>query len=111
INDEPTARAHAYADMHGLVLGKQLGFGVHGIVFVTEIRSDLGGADKQSAVKAHQREVDYCRERDVYLRLSAKKITKIKRFNVPLLLRYDNEYLILEMTVVKRPYILDFAGA
>ncbi len=30
---------------------------------------------------------------------------------MPQLIRYDDEMLIIEMTMVKRPYILDFAGA
>jgi hypothetical protein len=32
-------------------------------------------------------------------------------FNVPKLLRTDDDLLAIEMTVVRRPYVLDFAGS
>lgn len=100
-----------YAEQYGLKLGRELGAGVHGIVFSTESQPQGDDLSGQSAVKAHQGEVEYCRERDIYLRLKQKKITKLKSCNVPQLIRYDDDYLIIEMTMVKRPYILDFAGA
>jgi hypothetical protein len=65
----------------------------------------------RSAVKAHQREIDYCRERDVYLRLQTHKVSAICGFHVPQLLRYDDNWLIIDMTLVQRPFVLDFAGA
>lgn len=36
---------------------------------------------------------------------------KLEGFNVPRLLRADNEWLALEMSIVKRPFVLDFAQA
>ncbi len=100
-------RLKEYAKQHCLDIGKQLGFGVHGIVFDAESQSKKG----LTALKAHEREVDYCRERDTYLRLKENDITLIGECNVPKLITFDDDLLILEMTVVTRPFVLDFGGA
>jgi hypothetical protein len=100
-------RIQAYANRNGLVVGKQLGFGVHGIVFDAQNQSKMG----LSAIKAHEREADYIRERDVYLRLQENAVTEIRGCNVPRLLNFDDSSLILEITVVSRPFVLDFGGA
>lgn len=65
----------------------------------------------RSAIKVHQREPDYRRERDVYLRLKENELTTIHGCRVPELVHYDDELWIIEMTVVTRPFVLDFAGA
>src|SRR5262245_38539129 len=109
--DELTRRAHEYTQRHGLVLGDKLGFGVHGIVFVTENQPEKGPAAARSAIKAHEREPDYRRERDVYLRLKQHGVSAIRGCHVPELLRFDNDLWVIEMTVVSRPFVLDFAGA
>ncbi len=95
----------------GAVIKDELGFGVHGSVFVAEYQSKTGSAFGQSAVKVHEHEAEYGRERDVYLRLSEHGIDSIHGCHVPRLLAYDDDLLIIEMTIVKRPYVLDFAGA
>jgi hypothetical protein len=89
------------------MLGEQLGLGVHGIVFVVKIQGEPG----RSAIKVHEREKAYCRERDVYLRLQYHGVTDIRGCHVPQLLRYDDELWVIEMEVVTRPFVLDFAGA
>src|SRR2546421_4357084 len=38
-------------------------------------------------------------------------MTAVLGFNVPQLMAYDDELRVLEMTIVKRPFVLDFAGA
>jgi len=63
------------------------------------------------ALKAHRNEADYGRERDVYLRLSQRQITEIRGCRVPELLEYDDNLLVIEMTIVTRPFVLDFGGA
>jgi len=63
------------------------------------------------AVKLHDSEVGYARERDVYLRLKTLGIETIRGCNVPELLRYDDESRAIEMSIVTRPFVLDFAGA
>jgi hypothetical protein len=65
----------------------------------------------KSAIKVHEREADYCRERDVYLRLGECDVTAVRGCAVPELLDYDDELWVIEMTVVTRPFVLDFAGA
>ena len=109
--DEPLRRAHEYAKHNGLVVGKELGFGVHGIVFVMKSQSEKGRPASKCAVKAHRREVEYFRERDVYLRLQENCIEKICDLHVPQLIDYNDNLMILEMTIVKRPFVLDFGGA
>ena len=63
--EELLGRADQYAQRHKLVLSEQIRFGIHGIVFVAGGQSDPG----RPAIKVHEREAPYCRDRDVYLRL------------------------------------------
>lgn len=48
-------------------------------------------------------------ERDVYLRLRKLGIDLIQGHNVPQLI--DDELFVIEMSVVVRPFVLDFGGA
>lgn len=100
-------RIEQYADSKGLLLGKPLGAGVHGSVLAAE-RQTTGG---RSAVKVFERERPYQMERDVYLRLREHSITVIGRCSVPELIEFDDELWVVEMSVVSRPFVLDFAGA
>lgn len=109
--DDLELRAREYAQRHGLTLGRQLGSGVHGIVFVGKSQPQKGAGTTRSAIKVHRQAPDYRRERDVYLLLKENGLTAIGAFRVPELVRYDDELLIIEMTVVTRPFVLDFAGA
>ncbi|HEV3121845.1 MAG TPA: hypothetical protein VGY53_08090 [Isosphaeraceae bacterium] len=47
----------------------------------------------------------------VYLRLQEHDITLIRGANVPELIAFDDDLWILEMSIVTRPFVLDFAGA
>lgn len=107
--DDILRRARQYTENNALTLGDELGSGVHGIVFVTVCQRHQG--EVRSAIKVHRREPDYFRERDVYQRLAQRKIKTINGCHVPRLLEYDDELLIIEMTVVSRPFVLDFGGA
>jgi hypothetical protein len=100
-------RAQEYAGCKGLALGQQLGSGVHGIVYAAAYQAESG----RSAVKVHERGADYARERDVYLRLKEHGITTVRGCNVPEMLAFDDKRWVIEMTVVSRPFVLDFAGA
>jgi hypothetical protein len=99
--------ALAYAARHQLRLAERLGFGIHGIIYVAENKSDGG----TTAIKAHRESEPYLRERAVYERLRQVGIAKILGFNVPRFIRADDELRIIEMTVVTRPFVLGFAGA
>jgi len=100
-------RVQEYADRKGLVVGKPLGSGVHGSVWAAEYQTSGG----RTALKVHEGEPAYFRERDVYLRLRGRGITAIRGCNVPELIDFDDQLLLIEMTVVIRPFVLDFGGA
>ncbi|MCI0748904.1 MAG: hypothetical protein L0Y58_26155 [Verrucomicrobia subdivision 3 bacterium] len=99
--------ARTYAAQHQLRLAERLGFGIHGIVFVAENNTKAG----KTAVKVHRATVPFQRERAVYERLRDARVSEILGFNVPQLIRVDDKLLVVEMTVVARPFVLDFAGA
>jgi len=99
--------ARAYASRHQLQLAERLGFGIHGIIFVAEDNSKAG----KTALKVHRSAEAYLRERGVYERLRDAGLSQILGFNVPQLIRFDDELRIIEMSIVARPFVLDFAGA
>jgi hypothetical protein len=99
--------AHAYALRHQLQLTERLGFGIHGIIFSAENKSHLG----KSVLKAHRDEEPFWRELSIYKRLMAENIGEILGFNIPDLLGADEGLRIIEMSLVARPFVLDFAGA
>ena len=106
---DPTIIQHAreYALRHQFQLAERLGYGMHGNVFVAESNYKEG----KTALKAYSQVEPYLRERTVYERLIETGIIEILGFNVPQLTRFDDELLIIEMSIVKRPFVLDFAGA
>jgi hypothetical protein len=99
--------ARTYAAQHQLALAERLGFGVHGIIFVAENKSKSG----KTAVKAHHEAEPYRRERSVYERLKQAGVTELSGFNVPQLIDADDSLRVIEMSIVMRPFVLDFAGA
>jgi hypothetical protein len=100
-------RAREFCLRNGVELGPQLGFGVHGNVFA--IRNEVNA--ERSAVKIHDRERHYRRERDVYARLAEEEVAIVSGCRVPRMLRFDDELYAIQMSVVSPPYLLDFAGA
>ena len=99
--------ALAYAAQHQLKLAERLGFGVHGIIFVAEHKSKSG----KTAIKAHRELEPYLRERAVYERLKQTWVTELVGFNVPQFIGADDGLRVIEMSIVTRPFVLDFAGA
>ena len=99
--------ALAYAAQRKLELAERLGFGVHGIIFVAENKSKSG----KTAVKAHREFEPYLRERAVYERLKQAGVAELVGFNVPQLVEADDGLRVIEMSIVTRPFVLDFAGA
>jgi len=104
---ERLRRVEQYCVRNDLIIDRQLGFGVHGSVFAAHSQGELW----EMAVKGFERQSEYLRERNVYLRLTEHGISNIRGCAVPDLLAFDDELLVLEMTVVMRPFVLDFAGA
>ncbi len=91
-----------YASRRGVLIEGVLGAGKDGTVYDTNL---------ETAIKIHSVAENYRRERDVYLRLLDYEITKIYGLSVPVLRNYDDNLLIIEMTTVTPPYLLDFASA
>jgi hypothetical protein len=107
IADITIKNAVAYAARYELQLGERLGFGIHGSVHVVErkIKGD------KSAIKSHRATEFYLRERAVYERLSGAEVSDILGFHVPQFIRADDALQVIEMTIVTRPFVLDFAAA
>lgn len=63
---------------------------------------------RKTAVKVFERNTNYTLERDCYQRFAANGTTSILGFNVPQLVYYSDDLMIVEMTIVRAPYILDF---
>src|SRR5258706_15218578 len=102
-----TQHAQTYASRHNLRLAERLGHGIHGIVYAAERNIEPGNV----AIKVHRSRDIHERERGVYLRLRQACLVEILGFNVPKLIRFDDELLAIEMSIVSRPFVLDFAGA
>jgi hypothetical protein len=100
-------KAREYAAQHQLCLAERLGFGVHGIIFVAEHTLSVG----KTAVKAHHSITPYFRERAAYQRLLEANVSDLLGFHVPHLVQFDDALRVIEMTIVTRPFVLDFAGA
>lgn len=96
-----------YAKRNTLEIEKQIGFGIHGRVFTVFSRR----SGYRMAIKEFEDEAPYERERDVYFRLAETETDMIGKFHVPQMVDHDDELLLLHMTVVKRPFCLDFASA
>lgn len=99
--------AIAYASPRQLHLAERLGFGIHGIIYVAEGKSTGG----KTAIKIHRETEPFLRELSVYLRLREAQVSEILGFNVPQFIQADDALRVIEMTIVTRPFVLDFAGA
>ena len=95
-------RLELYTQRHKCALKRELGFGYDGIVFST---------DCQSALKAFRFAALFQRERDVYQRLHENEVTLVRGFEVPQVIRADEEIWVIKMSIVSSPFVLDFAGA
>lgn len=104
-------RATEYAKKYGLVLGRELGYGMNGVVYVAKGQNPTPGKPSHSAVKACHSETEFTRERDVYFRLQECGLTTVRSCKLPELLEYNDDLWIIEMTIVTRPFCLDFGGA
>jgi hypothetical protein len=97
-------RAIRYAEQYsiGLDLQTPLGHGTDGSVWKSS---------RRSAIKALVHANNYIQERECYQRFTAAGITELLGFSIPRLLAFNDELQIIEMTLVKAPFILDFAKA
>ena len=107
MNEMLIPNARRYATLHQLELAETLGSGKDGIVLVAKHKTKPADV----AIKVLRFDDPYLREKQVYQRLGRTAITTVLGFNVPQLVGFDDELRVLEMTIVKRPFVLDFAGA
>lgn len=100
-------RSEAYARRRNIAWAEQLGVGIQGVVRV----ADDNGNFARFAVKIHRAEDAYWRELSIYRRLAESSVVTLHGFNVPQLLGWDDECFAIEMSIVARPFVLDFGGA
>ncbi|HVV00649.1 MAG TPA: hypothetical protein VHH88_04760 [Verrucomicrobiae bacterium] len=102
-----TQIARQYASRNALLVRESLGGGIHGLVYLLQSSVKPGG----TAMKVFHAREFFQRELRVYERLQAVGVRQILGFAVPQFVGADNELWAVEMTVVERPFVLDFAGA
>ena len=95
------ARAQQYAKSKQMSLRVEhpLGYGSDGTVWQTSARS---------AVKSLEKEKNYLDEITCYRRLRRAGIENICGLAVPILIDSDDTLLIIEMSLVRPPFLLDF---
>lgn len=103
-NQEALARLKLYANRRGIRVFEQvpLGHGSDGAVWKTNV---------WSAVKAFFHKPTFVKERECYRRLQAAGARTVNGFNVPIIEGVDNDLLVIEMTIVAPPFLLDFGKA
>jgi hypothetical protein len=94
-------RAESFALRRGRTLFGLLGQGKDGGVWSTTV---------YSAVKAHERGESYRAERNAYMRFRDVGLDEVNGFAVPALLDFDDDLLVIEMTIVPPPFVVDFAS-
>jgi len=95
------ARAQTYAQSRGILLQEEprIGHGSDGSVWKTS---------RNSAVKAVANLPNYANELECYRRLRDAAVNHLHGFDIPVLEGFDDTLLIIEMTIVQPPYLLDF---
>ena len=94
--------ASQYADRRQRKLQETIGSGADGIVIATDLNT---------AIKVFRHQLLYLNERNVYMRLQERRVEKIEGFHVPKLVDYHDDLLLVEMEIVRPPFVVDFAGA
>jgi hypothetical protein len=107
VDDIFIRRSEAYSKRRNIVFAEQLGSGIQGVVRVAEDNRNFG----RFAVKIHFVDEAYRRELSIYRRLAEAGVVTLRGFNVPQLLGWDDACRAIEMSIVSRPFVLDFGGA
>jgi hypothetical protein len=105
--DKLKSKVEAYAVAHQMQLLEPLGSGVDGNVWQVMSKQNSW----PTAVKLNRHLAAYERERDCYIRLLENEISEVLDCSVPQLIAFDDHWRVIEMTIVDRPFVLDFAGA
>src|SRR4051812_48096658 len=96
--EKAEATARRYIGINELL--KPLGSGAEGFVFPTP---------SATAIKVFTYREKFDRELAAYQRLREHDVFDVLGFAVPRLTRGDSDLLVIEMTLVKPPFLLDFA--
>ncbi|TLD68818.1 hypothetical protein FEM03_21025 [Phragmitibacter flavus] len=99
--------AESYVATQGLELTGSLGNGLDGNIW--KVRSKKKRISW--ALKIHAEWRGYRCERDCYQKLLEHQVSEIEGFHVRVMVRTDDQWLAIEMSIVERPFILDFAQA
>lgn len=102
LNADIIRRAGEYAAQNALRLKSRLGFGKDGTVWST---------DRLTAIKVFRTPEPFRRELDAYERLTENGVTDVLGFHIPELVQVDEDRMVIEMTLVDRPFVLDFGSA
>lgn len=103
-DDELFENASIYAKRRHRNISRQdsPGHGMEGKVWKTA---------SHSVIKAFYRQSNFQTELSCYLRLQEYGVNRIHGLEVPMLEDFDAELLVIEMTFVRAPYLLDFGKA
>jgi hypothetical protein len=107
VNEPLAKKIKSYADTRQLRITRKLGSGNQGTVFAALMHQ---GAN-EIAVKFHNDAEAYYREKNAYERLASHSVMRVEGFNIPELVDANDDWLVLEMTIVPKPFVLDFGGA
>jgi hypothetical protein len=107
MNEILIPNARQYASGRELELAESLGSGKDGIVLAAKRKAQPA----KVAIKILRWRAAYEREKKVYERLRDAGVVTVLGFNVPQLVGSEDDLRVLEMTIVERPFVLDFAGA
>jgi len=92
----------AYLSGERQIEERRLGSGTDGEVYIV---------NGPSAVKVHYDRHRFLNELHAYQVLSRIGLEHIGEFRIPVFRQYDDQLLIIEMSVVKPPYLIDFGKA
>lgn len=95
-------RSYAEANQLRFNLKEKVGYGNDGEVWAT---------NRSTVIKAFYREESYYREKSCFLRLQDQHVKDLDGLSVPQLIQFDDNLLIVEMTFVNPPFLLDFGKA
>lgn len=101
-NPEADTRAGQYAQRNGRQLDQQLGQGTDGMVWKSR---------QLTAIKAFYGEPQFRTELACYQRLKSHAVRRIGALTVPRLVGSSSQLMVVEMTIVRPPYLLDFGKA
>jgi hypothetical protein len=102
LKSDSIALATQYSKVKGIevIFDSELGGGQDGWVWETK---------RPSAIKTLERKSNFNTELHCYQRLGRAEVRSIRGFSVPQLIDFSKDLQIIEMTIVRKPFLLDFA--